>query len=206
MSDFDEDYFLRGKDTGVSNYEDYRWLPEQTLAYACSLAGVLGMTPRDTCLDYGCARGYLVKALRMMGVKAEGYDISDWAIQNADPDVAGLVSTHFPMKSFDYVISKDTLEHIEEEALRFVLPRLFHLSIRGGLVIVPLTREDGGEYFRDEDESDRTHKIRWTFGTWMGNLGCLLPNWNVWGSLHIEGIKRASGESPGSTGFFKIER
>ena len=29
-SQYDEDYFLRGKQTGKSLYEDYRWLPELT--------------------------------------------------------------------------------------------------------------------------------------------------------------------------------
>ena len=30
MNDYTEDYYLRGKELGISNYENYRWIPELT--------------------------------------------------------------------------------------------------------------------------------------------------------------------------------
>ena len=87
MSDvFDEDYFLRGRQTGKSLYVDYRWLPELTVPMVSAIVSHLGIEPDHTILDYGCARGYVVKAFRQLGYKAFGVDISEWAIRNADEE------------------------------------------------------------------------------------------------------------------------
>src|SRR5436305_1382867 len=84
---YDEDYFLRGKESGKSLYSDYRWLPELTIPMVCAMIRHLGIGPDDTVLDFGCARGYVVKAFQELGYIAYGYDTSEWAVQNADPAV-----------------------------------------------------------------------------------------------------------------------
>ena len=76
-----------------------------------------------TVLDAGCAYGYLVKALRNLGVDAYGIDISEHAISKADKDIQPFVAAHsiteklpsdFP-KKFDLVITIEVLEHISPE-------------------------------------------------------------------------------------------
>lgn len=76
-----------------------------------------------TVLDAGCAYGYLVKALRNLGVDAYGIDISEHAISKADKDIQPFVAVHsiteelpsdFP-KKFDLVITIEVLEHISPE-------------------------------------------------------------------------------------------
>src|SRR5271166_2180575 len=42
-------------------------------------------------LDVGCARGYLVEALRELGVDANGSDVSAYAVEHAAPGALGYV-------------------------------------------------------------------------------------------------------------------
>ena len=67
---YDADYFLRGKQTGRSLYENYRWLPDLTIPMVAAMIRHLGIKPDDKILDFGCARGYVVKAFREMGYRA----------------------------------------------------------------------------------------------------------------------------------------
>lgn len=73
-----------------------------------------------TVLDAGCAMGYLVEALRNKGVKAYGFDISEYAISKVDESVKPYCFVHsitenlpdnFP-KKYDLVITIEVLEHL----------------------------------------------------------------------------------------------
>ena len=79
---YTQDYFENGINSGLSLYENYRWLPHSTIPMAASIAQKLGFNSTTTVLDYGCAMGYLVKAFRYLGFEASGFDISDYAISN----------------------------------------------------------------------------------------------------------------------------
>lgn len=93
-------------------------------------------------LDVGCAKGFLVKALRDRGVEAFGVDISTYAIANAlesvkpflvKQDITDTRFEYLPFyKSMDLCVSFDTFEHIPEDKLlaakefmRSVSPRWF---------------------------------------------------------------------------------
>lgn len=202
---FTEGYYMRGEG---SNYRDYRWLGEVSLTFAIHLANHLEMQAGSTVLDVGCSRGYLVKALRMMRMRATGYDISTWAIENCDPDVKDYVSTELiaEPEQYDFIISKDTIEHIPIEELSELIPRLCASTKRALLFIVPLTAYFGGKYLREEDEADVTHKIRFTLPDWLLFLGPLAKGFTVSGSYHIKGCKAASEKVPQSCGFFTLTR
>jgi SAM-dependent methyltransferase len=68
-------------------------------------------------LDAGCAMGLLVEALWDRGVRAEGIDISNYAIANVRPDMRALfraASLTDPIEgSFDLVTCIEVLEHLE---------------------------------------------------------------------------------------------
>src|SRR5687768_271199 len=183
------DYYLNGKAMGLSNYENYRWLPDQTLPFARHLQWHLGLKPEDVILDFGASRGFLVKALRMNGLNARGMDISPWAVENCDPDVKGHMSTELVTGDmiYDWVVGKDTMEHIEVAVLQDLIPRLGRSVRKGMFIVVPLTAYTNGEYLRQEDEADPTHKIRFTLPDWLLFLTDLLPEFNVTGSYHIHG-------------------
>ncbi|MEW6553633.1 MAG: class I SAM-dependent methyltransferase [Actinomycetota bacterium] len=69
-------------------------------------------------LDVGCAKGFLVGALRSHGMEAWGIDISDYAVRTAPADVkdwlkvGNCTSMDFPDGSFDLLVVLETLEHI----------------------------------------------------------------------------------------------
>ncbi len=73
-----------------------------------------------TVLDAGCATGYLVSALRKLGVEAWGIDISEYAISKGDEEIKDYLAVasiterlpeSFPEK-FDLVITIEVLEHL----------------------------------------------------------------------------------------------
>lgn len=76
-----------------------------------------------TFLDVGCAFGYLVAALRDLGVEAYGLDVSDYAISQCREDIRPFchagnilsgIPSHFP-KHFDCISTIEVIEHLHEE-------------------------------------------------------------------------------------------
>lgn len=162
-SQFDKEYYERGVEAGVSGYQNYRWMPERVFPFANylkQLVGTSSLRPRlPTALDFGCAKGFLVKALRLLGVDARGYDISEYAIQNCDPAVKDFVSaTPDGLGLRDLVVSKDTLEHIPYDKIQFIMNQLSILTGEVCVIVVPLG--NGKTYRIREYELDKTHVIR----------------------------------------------
>ena len=207
QSPYTEDYFLRGQETGVSNYTDYRWLEEPTMELARNVIKAMDIKPGETFLDFGCARGYLVKAMRRLGVVAEGHDTSEWAVQNCDPEVAEHVSTSLWDHRWNHIWSKDTLEHLQPNDAVEAISKFTKLAERSILIIVPLCAERGGRYVRDEDEFDKTHVIRGTLSEWLviaqGEAG---NNWIAQAAYHLPGLKPTSRRHPCSCGFITMRR
>ena len=157
---YDADYYLDGLNSGKSNYENYSWMPDLTLPMADHLKRALQLKDGDTVLDVGCARGYLVKALRMRGVNAFGYDTSEWAVANCDEGVKGYVSNTLPGDRYDHVVMKDVAEHIHPDDLHHLLSTLLVSTRKSMLLIVPLSAQINGLYLRPEDNADSSHIIR----------------------------------------------
>lgn len=206
MTPFTEEYYMRGKSAGVSNYENYSWKPELTLPACRKIAQYLGMRDGDSLLDVGCARGFYVKAFRQLGYRAFGFDISEWAITNCDPEVSEFVSNEMPKRAFDFVQLKDLCEHLEINDLEELLVAISQQASRGVLIIVPLSRYMGDQYLRKEDEADSTHVIRWNLDGWIRFLQTCFKDFNVNASYDIHGIKSASTGTPYSCGFFTLIR
>jgi 2-polyprenyl-3-methyl-5-hydroxy-6-metoxy-1,4-benzoquinol methylase len=104
-------------------------------------------------LDYGCAKGYLVKAFHILGVKnTYGLDISEYAIRNCDPAVTDHVRCLILDKSlssqvdqkYDWIICKDVLEHLQKDELTCILKEFRSIS-SNLFVAVPLGKD--GKYF-----------------------------------------------------------
>ena len=56
-----------------------------------------GTSACSRALDVGCARGYLVEALRELGVDAHGCDVSRYAVEHAAPGALGYVPARRPL-------------------------------------------------------------------------------------------------------------
>ena len=167
---YDEDYYERGPETGKSLYSNYRWIPELTLPMAATICEQLGVREGESVLDFGCAKGYLVKALRLLYREAWGYDRSEYALRNTPRDVANYCQDNLnpPMpERFDWIFAKDVLEHIEEDTLVDVL-RVLHLKSDKLFVVVPLGVD--GKYVVPAYEHDITHQIRRPLEWWSAQL------------------------------------
>ena len=225
QSPYTEDYFLRGKASGLSLYEDYRWLPDLTLPMVRRIIDHLGIQKEDRILDFGCSRGYVVKAFRHLGYAAHGIDISDWAITNCDPDVKDFVSlAREPREDYDWIIAKDVLEHIEPN-LAMVTPerpfttgetinKLCAHARKGIFIVVPLSESDWTRYVVPEYEKDVTHVVRWTLPRWVEECSnyCGVDydgsraKWEIDSRYLIEGIKENYAQWEKGNGFITARR
>jgi len=163
---FNQDYYERGPELGISCYRDYRWIPELTISMAMTMIDYLNITRDQTVLDFGCSKGFLVKALRLLYRQAWGVEISPYAISKVDSAVEEYCSLKGEMKNtpdvFDFCIAKDVFEHINPTDLCFELEEL---KARCLFAIIPLGRN--GEYTAPLNNCDVTHVICQDEDWWM---------------------------------------
>lgn len=190
---YDKDYFENGLISGVSCYLNYRWLPELTIKMAHNLIKKLEFKNKSVILDFGCAKGYLVKALRILDINAYGCDSSEYAISNSDAEVRSfckLITKEdklIPFDiGFDWIITKDVLEHLDELMIDNLLiqakkktSKMFH--------VIPLGDEND-KFIIPEYEKDKTHILAKTKEWWIEKF-----NENGWRTVsfdyNIKGLK-----------------
>jgi 2-polyprenyl-3-methyl-5-hydroxy-6-metoxy-1,4-benzoquinol methylase len=200
---YDKDYFEHGEISGKSAYTDYRWLPERTYKEIRELISYLNIDPKKRVLDFGCAKGYWVKALREYGIESYGVDISDYALKMADKAIQGFLDVEIKGQ-FDYIVARNTLEHIEEEELGKILKNFLNHTDTV-FFSVPLTKEDKGLYIIPIAEEDKSHLIRWTAKTWA--KFCSDCGWkSVSLKYKVNGIHDKWSEYPEGTGFFTLKK
>lgn len=189
---FDLDYYENGIATGKSGYMNYQWMPELTIKLAYNIIKHLDIKEGQKVLDYGCAKGYLVKALRLLDMDASGVDISEYAIKLADAEVRDycqVVPEDDPLamvERHDWLITKDVLEHMQESTLdnfleksRLVAKKSFH--------VVPLG-DANDNFIVPEYENDITHVLAKAKEWWQAKFES--HGWEVDSfSYKVRGIK-----------------
>jgi len=168
---YDAGYYENGCVTGKSLYSNFRWIPELTLPMCHHIVQNLDMGKYSKVLDFGCAKGYCVKGLRMLGYDAYGVDISDYAVSQADKDVEPYLSVVQPYQSlahdqwyYSWILAKDVLEHIPYDKIDDQLKR-FDEAANGVFAIIPMG--DGNKYYVDAYEHDQSHFIREGLEFWV---------------------------------------
>lgn len=165
---FNEDYFEDGVRKRVSAYEQYKWMPERTIREASSIINNIQF---NTVLDYGCAKGFMVYAMRLLGKEAHGVDVSEYAVTHGHEKIKqylSVIETPEDIKGgWDLIIAKDVLEHIPKEELPAVLSA-FRRRCKYLFVGVPLG--DGKRYRIREYEMDVTHVVREPEEWWLTTL------------------------------------
>jgi 2-polyprenyl-3-methyl-5-hydroxy-6-metoxy-1,4-benzoquinol methylase len=76
---FDKSYYESGPQSEKSLYQNFRWIPELTIPLAHHIVQSMGIMHDQTVMDFGCAKGYLVNALRLLKLEAYGVDVSEYA-------------------------------------------------------------------------------------------------------------------------------
>lgn len=107
-------------------------------------------------LDVGCAKGYLVHALRARGIVAYGLDWSTYAVGESllgvrhAVVVGSVLELPFRRSSFSACVSFDVLEHLDEPSARLALRELSRV---GDMQIHQVNTGRLSEWRFDGDES-----------------------------------------------------
>lgn len=124
--EFGEMYFDGPREYGYGGYRyDGRWVP-----VARDIIAHFGLEPGQRILDIGCAKGFLVKDLLEVGLDAYGLDVSRYALTHCEPEVVGrlhlgsAVALPFPDKSFDAVLSINTIHNLDRDGCRTALKEM----------------------------------------------------------------------------------
>ncbi len=139
---YNEDYFAnpKGKRFKLSNGSVERWgyrNPEGEFLGAKDIAKAWKeMFNPQNMLDVACGRGTFIAYARDLGIEAEGFDFSEWAVNNP---YAGCkkewLKLHnatkpwpYPDMSYDLVVSLDFLEHVYMSDLDFVISEMYRVA------------------------------------------------------------------------------
>ena len=115
------------------------------------------IVPGNSLLDIGCAKGFMMYDFHRLipGIKVEGIDISDYAIQYGMEDmkpfmkVASADDLPYEDNSFDYAISITTLHNFDDDNLIKALKEIERVSKKGSFITV--------DAYRNDEEKERMH-------------------------------------------------
>ena len=143
---YNENYFSNYDMGGIKvDYKSFQGLKDIMVRVANHI--VQDFNPSSV-LDVGCALGFLVEALRDLGVEAYGTDVSAYAIDNVREDirqycaVSSIVTDSLPEafpKKYDLVICIEVIEHLFEEECMTAIEKLCSYGDR---VIISSTSDD----------------------------------------------------------------
>ena len=172
---YDYEYYEKGEELGISGYTNYRWMEEHTINLVKAISRTLNLKSQDKILDYGCAKGFVVKAFRLLGFKNTfGIDISEYAISNCDPYVSRNLKLYkkiedlkFAFDKYDWVISKDVFEHIKYKNM-VELSHNLSLITKNLYAIIPLGNyKKEGKFIINDYHNDKTHITILSISEWI---------------------------------------
>tara|TARA_A100001515_G_scaffold136072_2_gene127480 strand:+ start:3981 stop:4601 length:621 start_codon:yes stop_codon:yes gene_type:complete len=202
MNKYNEDYYERGVQLGISGYTNYRWMPDLTIPMCKRLIEYLDLPRVESILDFGCAKGYMVKGFQELGYRCDGTDISEYAIEQAPAEIKDRLFLYSKENLFgrwyNTVIAKDVFEHIEPTALSDILLQLTTVTDR---IFCAVPLGDGEKYIVPEYEGDITHVIREPKCWWTEHFR--RSGWKTqYFSFLMDGIKDNWSHYPKGNGFF----
>ena len=144
---FGKDFFDGDRRHG---YGGFNYLPRFWQPVIPTFQSHFRLDSDSSLLDVGCAKGFMMHDLAALipGITVKGIDISQYAIDNAIEDmkphvqVANAINLPFPDKSFDIVISINTIHNLERHELATALREIQRVAIRGAFITVDAYRDD----------------------------------------------------------------
>ena len=116
-----------------------------------------GLTSKSRVLDVGCAKGFMLHDFAQLipGITLRGIDISEYAIQNVIEDmkpyvqVANAKAIPFPDRSFDLVISINTIHNLPLEECKQALKEIQRVARKNSFITVDAYRDEAGKKMMD---------------------------------------------------------
>lgn len=160
---YDQDYFENGL---KSNWEcGYSW-PQFSGLFTETAKFLTEIFPEaESFLDAGCAKGFLVKALRDAGKDARGFDHSLWAIRQADESVksflqqAGTDDVDVD-RQYDVLLAFSLFESLTEDQLHSFLARAREWTRQALLATIATVEPDKPAEGEDRDLAHITMRPR----------------------------------------------
>ncbi len=143
---FGYDFWDGDRKFGYGGYKyDGRWKQ-----VAAPLIDHYKLKPGDRILDVGCGKAFLLHEMKQIIPELEvvGIDISEYAIENAKPEVkpflqvGNAVELPFEDNSFDFVITINTLHNLYCQTLEKALKELERVGKRDKYMVVESYRND----------------------------------------------------------------
>lgn len=151
---FGRDFFDGDRRHG---YGGFAYHPRFWTPVVPAIASHFGLSARSSLLDVGCAKGFMLHdfARAMPGLTLRGVDVSEYAIANAIEDMRSCVQVadarHLPFadKSFDVVISINTIHNLDRDDCAVALNEIQRVARLGAFVTV--------DAYRDDEEREAMH-------------------------------------------------
>lgn len=161
---FGRDFFDGDRRHG---YGGFNYLPRFWQPVIPTFRDYWQLNANSSVLDVGCGKGFMLHDLAELipGITAKGIDISQYAIDNAIEDmkphvqVANAIHLPFPDKSFDVVISINTVHNLEREECGKALREIERVSRGSSFITV--------DAYRNDEEKERMYAWNLTAKTIM---------------------------------------
>ena len=148
-------------------YGGFSYMPRFWQPVVPTIQKYWGLTANSSLLDVGCAKGFMLHdfAELIPGITLKGLDISQYAIENTMADmkphvqVANATYLPFPDKSFDAIISINTIHNLEREECGKALQEIERVSRGKSFITV--------DAYRNEQEKERMYAWNLTAKTIM---------------------------------------
>ena len=149
---FGRDFFDGDRNHG---YGGFNYMPRFWQPVIPTFKNYWDLTANSSLLDVGCAKGFMLHDLAesIRGITLKGIDISEYAIKNAMVDmkshvqVANATQLPFPDKSFDVVISINTVHNLDRNDCIQSLQEIERVSRGHSFITV--------DAYRNDDEKER---------------------------------------------------
>ncbi len=153
---FGRSYFDGDRLTG---YGGYRYHPRFWTDTAALFHEHYGLADGDAVLDVGCAKGFMLYDFQRQfpGLKLRGLDISEYAREQALPEVRDLIDPGtaaelpYPDGSFDLVISINTIHNLPPAECRRAVREIQRVSRKHAFITMDAWR----------DEAERERLLQW---------------------------------------------
>ena len=161
---FGKEFFDGNRSQG---YGGFNYLPRFWQPVIPTFQSYFGLNAESSLLDVGCAKGFMMHDLADLipGITVKGIDVSSYAIENAIEDMRPHVQVGhasklpFPDKSFDVVISINTIHNLVREDCAQALREIERVSRGHSYITV--------DAYRTEEEKTRMYAWNLTAQTIM---------------------------------------
>ncbi|QLH72929.1 class I SAM-dependent methyltransferase [Rhodopseudomonas palustris] len=131
-------------------YGGFNYLPRFWQPVIPTFQQHFGLDASSSVLDVGCAKGFMLHDMAELipGITVKGVDVSDYAIAHAIDDmkphlsVASAVKLPFADKSFDVVISVNTVHNLVRDDCAAALREIERVARKGAFITVDAYRDD----------------------------------------------------------------